>query len=471
MTRRLLISYLSLTVVVLAMLEVPLGFINARGERASLTAKVERDAVAIGSLAESTLEGDVATSNLPALRRLASRYAADTGGRVVITDDKGITVVDSAAPTTVPKSFANRPELRSALRGDVASGTRHSTTLGYDLLYVAVPVASGGVVHGAVRVTYPTSELDRRVRNYWLVLAGIAAIVLAAAVLVGLRFARWIRGPLEGVEVAAAEAGAGDLTARAPVPERPPELRQLALEFNDMVSRVEALVGAQKEFVADASHELRTPLTALRLRLENLERHVGDDGKPGLDAAAAEVERLSGLVDSLLALARADAGTAPAETVDLAAAARRRCEAWEPALTRGVHLELEAPAAVPVRAGADRVEQVLDNLISNALPAAPEGTAVVVAARSGGQWGELRVRDAGPGLTDEQKARAFDRFWRARQGSGSGLGLAIVRRLVEIDGGTIHLEDAPGGGLVAVVRLPVPVRAAPARDRPSESAA
>ena len=471
MTRRLLISYLSLTVVVLAMLEVPLGFINARGERAGLTSKVERDAVAIASLAESTLEGDVATSNLPALRRLARRYAADTAGRVVITDNEGIAVVDSAALTTVPRSFANRPEFRAALGGDVASGTRHSQTLGYDLLYVAVPVASGGVVHGAVRVTYPTSELDRRVRNYWLVLAGIAAIVVAAAALVGLRFARWIRGPLEGLEVAAAEAGAGDLTARAPVPDGPPELRQLALEFNDMVSRVDALVGVQKEFVADASHELRTPLTALRLRLENLERHVGDDGKPGLDAAAAEVERLSGLVDSLLALARADAGTAPAETVDLAAAARRRCEAWEPVLTRGVRLELDAPTAVPARAGGDRVAQVLDNLISNALPAAPADTAIVVTARSAGPWGELRVRDAGAGMTDEQKARAFDRFWRARPGPGSGLGLAIVRRLVEIDGGTIHLEDATGGGLVAVVRLPVAGRAAPEGDGPSGSAA
>ena len=155
---------------------------------------------------------------------------------------------------------------------------------------MAVPIASGGVVHGAVRITYPTSELDRRVRNYWLVLAGIAAVVLAAAALIGLRFARWIRRPLEGLELAAAEAGAGDLSARARrCRTAPPELRQLALEFNDMVARVEGLVSAQQEFVADASHELRTPLTALRLRLENLERHVGDGGRGSLDAAADEV--------------------------------------------------------------------------------------------------------------------------------------------------------------------------------------
>ncbi len=455
MTRRLLISYLSLAVVVLAMLEVPLGFVNARGERAQLTAKVERDAVTIASLAESTIEGDAPTSNLPAIRALGRRYAADTGARVVITDRQGISVVDSSSSTSRRRDFSTRPEFRAALRGDVATGVRHSSTLGYDLLYVAVPIASGGTVHGAARITYPTSELDRRVRNYWLALAGIAVVVLAAAALIGLSFARWIRRPLAGLEVAAAEAGAGDLSARAPVPDAPPELRRLALEFNDMVARVDGLVSVQKEFVADASHELRTPLTALRLRLENLERHVGDGGRASLDAAATEVERLSGLVDALLALARADAGTAPAEAVDLAQVAAARVDAWLP--TAGeVRLELEAPGPATARVGPDRAAQVIDNLVSNALRHAPRSSVVrVVLARAPGGLVELRVADEGPGMTAEQKARAFDRFWRAGSGSGgSGLGLAIARRLVELDGGTIELRDAAGGGLEAVVRLP-----------------
>ena len=455
MTRRLLISYLSLAVVVLAMLEVPLGFVNARGERAQLTAKVERDAVTIASLAESTIEGDAPTSNLPAIKALGRRYAADTGARVVITDRRGISVVDSSSSTPGRRNFSTRPEFRAALRGDVATGTRHSSTLGYDLLYVAVPIASGGTVHGAARITYPTSELDRRVRNYWLALAGIAVVVLAAAALIGLSFARWIRRPLAGLEVAAAEAGAGDLSARAPVPEAPPELRRLALEFNDMVARVDGLVSVQKEFVADASHELRTPLTALRLRLENLERHVGDGGRASLEAAETEVARLSGLVDELLALARADAGTAPAEKVDLVAVATARIDAWLP--TAGeVRLQLQASGAARARVGPDRAAQVLDNLLSNALRHAPGSSTITISvAQAPGELVELRVADEGPGMTAEQKARAFDRFWRAGSGSGgSGLGLAISRRLVEVDGGTIELRDATGGGLEAVVRLP-----------------
>ena len=161
MTRRLLISYLSLAVIVLAMLEVPLGFVNARGERDQLTAKVERDAVTMASLAESTMEGEATRSTLPAIKAVAKRYASDTGARVVITDSGGTAVVDTGANTPGRRSFATRPEFRDALRGDVATGTRHSRTLGYDLLYVAVPIASGGTIHGALRISYPTSELDR----------------------------------------------------------------------------------------------------------------------------------------------------------------------------------------------------------------------------------------------------------------------------------------------------------------------
>jgi len=455
MTRRLLVSYLSLTIVVLAILEVPLGFINARNERENLAAKVERDAVSVASLAESTLEGERTASNVAALGRLATRYAASTGGRVVITDGKGIAIVDSAPPEPGQRSFASRPEFRSALKGNVATGVRQSHTLGYSLLYVAVPVASGGVIHGAVRITYPTSKLNVRVRHYWLVLAGIAAIALGVATLVGFRFARWILHPLESLEEAAARAGAGDLSARADVPDGPPELRTLALEFNEMVARVDGLVTAQRDFVADASHELRTPLTALRLRLENLERHVAAEGKPGITAAATEVERLSNLVDSLLALARADANATMATSLDLTALARSRCDAWQPALERGTALELHATAAVHARAGSDRLGQVLDNLISNALRAAPDGTTVTVTVRQLRTTAELVVRDHGAGMTAGEKARAFDRFWRVGSGDdGSGLGLAIARRLVELDGGTIELRDAPEAGLEAVVRLP-----------------
>ena len=451
MTRRLLLSYLSLTIVVLAMLEVPLGFVNARNELSDLTAKVERDAVAAASLAESTLEGEPTTASLPALDRLAARYASDTGGRMVITDANGVAIVDSSSQRSEQENFASRPEFKAALRGEVATGTRGSQTLGYRILYVAVPIASGGTVHGAVRITYPTSRLDERIRNYWLALAGIAVIALVVATLVGLRFARWIRRPLDGLEEAAGRAGAGDLTARATVPDGPPELRTLALVFNDMVARLDALIAAQRDFVADASHELRTPLTALRLRLENLEGQVTEEGQPGIEAATVEVDRLSTLVDSLLALVRADAVTpAPRRSTSLGDPGVRRCVAACP--EAGSHDLLRCargrPRARRRRARAADPRQPP----RQRLRAAPDGSVVTLAVRQLGSTAQLVVSDHGAGMTAEEKARAFDRFWRGDSGGGgSGLGLAIARRLVELDGGTIELRDAPEAGLEAVV--------------------
>jgi signal transduction histidine kinase len=452
MSRRLLAGYLSLALVVLAALEIPLGVTYARNERTDLTGKVEHDATAVASLAEGTLEHG---GGVRALARLAALYRSDTGGRIVIVDRRGRAIADSAPLPGESRSFASRPEIASALAGQTATGTRYSHTLRARLLYVAVPVASSGTVLGAVRITYPTSSVDARVRRYWLFLAAIAAIVLALAAAVGVVLARSTTRPLRDVENAAAAAGAGDLTARAPADAGPPEVRALAATFNEMVARLDQLVDSQRAFVGDASHQLRTPLTALRLRLENLEAGTDGASREEVEGALAEVERLSRLVDELLVLARADAGTEIAVPIDVRAAILDRLDAWRAlSAERGIELEPAVEGEPIARAAPDRIEQVLDNLLANAIEAAPEGSAVAVSARGEGAWVELHVRDEGPGMSAEERERAFDRFWSRRSdGGGSGLGLAIVRRLVVSDGGTVELRAAAGGGVEAVVRL------------------
>jgi signal transduction histidine kinase len=220
--------------------------------------------------------------------------------------------------------------------------------------------------------------------------------------------------------------------------------------FNETVARVEQLLRSQREFAADASHQLRTPLTALRLRLENLERDLAEPGRRDLEGAIEEVERLARLVDGLLVLARADSHDSSAGPVELGALVSDRVVAWAArAEDLDVRLVAEVHEGGTVRAGAEGLRQVLDNLIENALEASPaHGTVTVVA-----QSTELRVRDEGPGLSPEEREQAFDRFWRARAGAGSGLGLAIVRRLVDGAGGEVELLPAAGGGLEAVVRF------------------
>jgi signal transduction histidine kinase len=455
--RRLLLGYFGVTLFVLASLELPLGIQNQRTERRDLTANVSHDATVLAADAEDAVSAPRPTAKEKrALAAVAYDYRRRTGGRVVIVDARGYALVDTSARVSGVEAFASRPEIRAALSGGYASGVRTSETLHQRLLYVAVPISSGGRVHGAVRVTYPLSAIDARILRYWLLLLGIAAVVLLGAALVGIGLARFVTRPLAGLETAAAAVGEGRLDVRAPEREGPPEVRSLAAVFNETVVKLAQLLRSQREFVEDASHELRTPLTALRLRLESLERTVEADGRADLEAAEAEVERLAQLVESLLALARADAGAAPPERVDAAAVARQRLETWRAlAAERGVELTDRLDGAQPVRAGADRLAQVLDNLLSNALAAAPRGSAVTVSGRAAGPWLELHVRDEGPGMTADDRARAFDRFWRAptAAGGGSGLGLAIVRRLVEADEGEVELADAPGGGLDAIVRL------------------
>jgi signal transduction histidine kinase len=436
-SRRLLASYLALTFVVLLALEVPLAVVNTRNERQDLTAKVERDAFAAASLAEDALQSG---TTAPELQKLALRYRRDTGGRLVIVDRRGRSLADSHPTTKGERNFASRPEIKAALKGSVSTGIRPSETLHQNLLYVAVPVASSGAVFGAVRITYPTSTLDRRVTRYRLALLAVGLIVLGAAALVGALLSRSFTRPLRRLEAVSARVGGGELAARASERDGPPEIRRLASELNRTTAKLAALLTSQEQFVADASHELRTPLTALRLRLENEDT----------SAALVEVERLSRLVDELLALARADGADGTAEPVLLDEVVRQRIELWEPlAAERGIRL-VPARNGGRVHVGRARVEEVLDNLLSNAIDASRDGTTVTVAVRGT----ELHVIDEGPGLSADQRLRAFDRFWRASATPGSGLGLAIARRLVELDGGTIELAEAPSGGVDAVVRYP-----------------
>lgn len=434
MSRRLLLGYLSLTLAVLAVLEVPLGVTYGRNERRDLEGKVERDAVTVASLSEGVLEGK-GEAPVASLRSIAARYQADTGGRVVVVGPRGNAIVDSR-PIAGDTSFSSRPEIAAALAGNVASGVRHSNTLGVDLLYVAVPVASAGKILGAARITYPTSAVDRRVRRYWLTLAAIAGIVLVGVALVGLWLARGVARPLRRVEEAAAEIGAGRLDARAPE-EGPPEVRRLAHELNETAAKLQQLLESQQAFVADASHELRTPLTALRLRLENM-----DPAAAG--PALAEVDRLGRLVEALLSLARADAAPAGTEVVDVDAVLADRLAGLRAVGRTGER-------GLLVRSTADRLGQMVDNLVANAIAVSDT---VSVSASSGAGWVEVHVVDRGPGLSAEERERAFDRFWRGHTRTpGSGLGLAIVRRLARADGGDAELRAAAGGGMDAVVRL------------------
>jgi signal transduction histidine kinase len=438
------------------LLEIPLGFEFASSERERLETDVQHDAFALALRSEELLEQPEGAG--PEIRDLAEQYQRNQGGRVVFTDAQGRVLADSDPPRgreSSGRSFASRPEIARALEGRESTGERYSRTLDTDLLYVAVPIATGGELHGVVRLTYPLSFVNDRIRDSWLVLAAVGGVVLAVVFVVSIVLARSLARPLEELESGAIALGRGDLGTRVEVPDRPHEIEALARTFNATAARLEQLVAAQRAFVADASHQLRTPLAALRLRLENLDGEVAGGGRDDLDGALEEVKRLSVLVDGLLELARAEQHGSSPRPIEVAALVDERREAWSAfAAEHDVAIE-SAVDDEGVLATPGRLEQVLDNLLNNALEVAPPGSSIEVsAARSDGMV-DVHVADAGPGMNESARARAFDRFWRAEEGgSGFGLGLAIVRQLVVADGGGVRLLTSPAGGLEVVVSLP-----------------
>ena len=450
MTRRLLLGYLIAAVVVLLVLEVPLAIFYQQRETSRLIVDVERDATVLAAYYEEPLENGTSPRSAP-----AEAYAKRTGVRVVVVDKAGTSLIDTAGPAG--RDFATRPEIKIALGGARADGTRHSDTLNTDLLYVAVPVSSGGTVYGAVRLTLDTQDVNALVRGYWLGLIGVAAVVLIAMAGIGWAIARSVTRPLRHLNAEAARFATGDLTTAEPDRGAPPEIAALGATMNTMAQRLERLLAEHREFVADASHQLRTPLTALRLRLENLQSTASTpNDAEDLSAAVEETNRLASLVGDLLQFARAEETAAP-ETVDLTRLAADRVDTWSAiADVADVALDLTSPnGAVFVGAVPGGVEQILDNLIDNAITAAPRGTHVSVTVVRGRTDHRFTVADEGPGLGDDLKARALDRFWRSdHSGPGTGLGLPIANALAKASGGSLVLLDSPAGGLAVTVTLP-----------------
>jgi signal transduction histidine kinase len=316
----------------------------------------------------------------------------------------------------------------------------------------------GGVV-GTVVLARSTRALNGDIVELWIVLGTIATLAMIAATLLAFSLARWVSRPLAGLDSAAGRLADGDLAIRAVVDSGPPELRRLATTFNTMAGRLEALVHGNRAVIADVSHQLRTPLAALRLRLDLLAADTDPDPvTTGHELAGAleELARLSRLVDGLLAVARAENVVPVPTVVDVAEVARERVVAWHPvADDRGITLDVVSRPRPSVQAwiGEGHLEQVLDNLIANALEALSAGCHVTVTATTTVAGAQITVADDGPGMSAEDRERAFLRFTTSNP-NGTGLGLAIVHRLVTSNGGTARLAETPGGGLTAILDFP-----------------
>ncbi|WP_331273082.1 sensor histidine kinase [Motilibacter deserti] len=341
----------------------------------------------------------------------------------------------------------------------------------------AVPVSSA-------TVAISLGDIDDTLKRLRLIELFVGFAVLAALGLLGYFVVRSSLKPLTDVEQAAQAIAAGDLSRRVRESDPRTEVGRLSRTFNSMIAQVEAAFRSRaaseasarsseermRRFVGDASHELRTPLTSIRGFAE-LYRQGAVQERSDVDMVMRRIEdeaqRMGGLVEDMLLLARLDQQR-PLERsrvhlATLAGDAVLDAGAMDP--ERPVALETVGDDPSPVVLGDDgRLRQVLGNLVRNALVHTPAGTPVTVRVGTtdvaGSRWALLEVRDEGPGLPPEDAARVFERFYRAdssrtRAAGGTGLGLSIVAALVAAHGGTVGVDTAPGAGATFRVLLPL----------------
>jgi signal transduction histidine kinase len=440
--RRIILSVLVLIAAVAGVIAVPLGVITSNQDRRAFQDETVASASTLANVAEERLDDGVVS---PALGR-AIRQLGRNDYRVTVLDVAGRSIAGTTPPPAVPG------------RG-IAAARRGRTTVFYPAggrIGVVAPVSddSGRLVVGTVVMTRPTAQVDRRVALLWTLIAVVATAGLAAAALVATGLARWVSRPLSDLEDAAQVLGDGDLSTRSPASRGPEEVRRLAANFNQMAARLEALVHGHRATMADVSHQLRTPLAALRLRLDVLAQDTDEEMAAELAGAQEEIARLSRLVNGLLEVARAENVTAAPVYLAVDEVIRNRVAAWRPAAEeRDVALSARVQP-VGVRMADGQLEQVLDNLIANALDAVPAGGTIRITAAAVADTARIAVADDGPGMSQQQQKLAFRRF-ATGSGGGTGLGLAIVDRLVVSAGGSAELSDTPGGGLTVTIDLPL----------------
>lgn len=396
------------------------------------------------------------------IEEINEHYAPELNHRFVrLTRADGSVLYASGRPKEEGFDPSLLAVLNPSLRREYA---REEHLPGGELLIYAQPFTARDGSRFLIEIGAPYDEVENVLHGLLLALAlGLPLTVFVAATGGWLLVRRAFR-PVDEITRSAERITSRNLNERLPVAKTGDELERLSVALNRMIARLEESFQYIRRFTADASHELRTPLTVLRGELEAMAQkpHLDGEVRDTVGSSLEETERLSRIVESLLAISRLDAGEAQVERTyfDLAELAATTTEQMRLlAEDKDIKLDVEVNGVVLFEGDPARIKQVIVNLVDNAIKYTPEGGEVRVSVQAENNHAVLQVEDDGAGIPAAALPHIFERFYRvdkarSRQMGGAGLGLAIVKSIVTAHGGQVTVESDEGRGSRFRVTLP-----------------
>ena len=410
------------------------------------------------SLMDTIRDRDSATRSY--LNRMADKVNREFGAYIAVMDRGGNVMTNSQA------AYDEDPELIESLNGEEIMEAFQRTLAGETIrlrsesgeaptFTVGVPFMMDDTVTGAVFIRTKAQQIESGLEEILWRIVLIAAAVILLFGIVAFLFVRRRMKPLKQLETAAATIAEGDFSVQVDEKKGDRELRELSGAFNTMTRKLQGVEENRREFVANVSHELRSPITSIRGFAEGMADGVipAEEQPRYLRLVANESKRLSGLIDDLLALSRLERDDAKPEMTVFdvnemlrRAVIRRMNDLEEKKIDIGCEFEEDS---CMVRADSDRIEQVVINLLDNAIKFTPEGGKITLESAAKDGIAEITVRDSGCGVPPEDREKIFDRFFTADRahtaGKGTGLGLSICKRIMEMHGQSIRLLDTDEG--------------------------
>ena len=540
----------------------------------SLRTQLTDEAQLVGDASKPYFEGEQAKG----IDTIADRLGNKIDARITIIDADGVVLGDSEKDPRTMENHGNRPEVIEALSGEVGSSIRYSTTLGCDMMYVAVPIMADGEIAGIARVSLPLAEINESLGHINRMIVGGTGIAALVAILLALQISRSTTEPLKKLTQMSKGMARGEFDQKIQITSRD-EVGELAEAFNLMAARLKEMVTVltnerdkmaailstmgdgilvvdsesrvtmvnraaekllklsedeavgrtfievvrdheldsilqeclktleqqtgvaeteprrqflrmiatplgsgslvllqdiselrrletvRRDFISNISHELRTPVASLKVLAETLQEGAIDDravAQDFLHKINIEVDRLTQMVNELGELSRIESGEFPLkiQPVDLGDVVRRVAERLRAQAERGgLSLKVDIPHGLAkALADEERVEQVLVNLVHNAIKFTSPGGRITISTEVEGDSILISVADTGVGIPADDLPRIFERFYKAdkaRSGGGTGLGLAIAKHIVEALGGKIWVESIEGRGSTFTFTLTV----------------